>query len=155
MFLTLNMEFISLVKHVFFFTVWWCQLADPEISEPWGAVEFLVSGDCLDVSWHIAYTHSLCFWNKRQPGLESKINIVKPQANIDSLKVMILSLLKDLLIEIQRWLYVLDFYMKVYTCSTVKMYQKIQKGEVGVHRPWIRLRLYNILLSLSNLHEIN
>ena len=31
------------------------------------AEEFLVSGDCLDFSTHIAYTHSLCFW--RKPGL--------------------------------------------------------------------------------------
>ena len=78
MFLTLNMEFISLVKHDIFSMYGACSVADPGISEPWGAVEFLVYGDCLDVSSHIAYTHSLCFWSK--PGLESKINVVKPQS---------------------------------------------------------------------------
>ena len=68
MFLTLNMEF----KHDFFFTVRGaCSVADPGISEPWGAVEFLVSGYCLDVSSHTAYTHSLCFWS--ESGLESKL----------------------------------------------------------------------------------
>ena len=62
--LTLNMEFISLVKHDIFSMYGACPVADPGISEPWGALEFLVSGDCLDVSTHIAYTHSICFWSK-------------------------------------------------------------------------------------------
>ena len=54
MFLTLNMEF----KHDFFFTVRGaCSVADPGISEPWGAVEFLVSGDFVLMSLHIQPIH--------------------------------------------------------------------------------------------------
>ena len=55
-------------------------------------------------------------------------NVVKPQANIDSLKVMISSFLKILLIEIQSWLYV-DFYENICVFYSQNV-QKIQTGEV-------------------------